>query len=256
MFFSPPRPRVLAHRGYVPSDTEGVRISENTLGSFAAAIAAGAEYIETDAHATRDGVAVLVHDQTFVDHAGRTHRVADLTAEELVALPLPCGSVIPSLTDALAEFPLTRFNIDVKERAAIDAVADALREEEAFNRVLVTSFSSARRQGVIEQVPGAFSGAGRSDVLRVLLLAMLRRDAALSAMIRTVQAVQLPGRGMWKRILSEKVIKRIQSASIEVHIWTVNDEAEMRFWLARGADGLVTDETALAVRVVRELNDL
>lgn len=256
MYFSPAKPRVLAHRGYVASDeVQQEKHSENTLGAFAAAVALGAEYIETDAHATRDEVAVLVHDSTFVDSAGRTHRVRDLTYEQLQEVPLPCGSPIPSFASALQRFPGTRFNIDVKEHAAIDPVARAIQEEEAYNRVLVTSFSTARRQGVIAQVPGAFSGAGRNDVLRVLWLAAMRRDERLLALSRFVQAVQLPGSRLGKRILSEQLISRIQRASIEVHVWTVNDEAEMRFWLGRGVDGLVTDETELALRVVREVTE-
>lgn len=256
MFFSAPRPRVLAHRGFIASDNRHERslATENTLEAFAAAVDLGAHYIETDAHATRDRVAVLVHDPAFVDQSGRTHRVADLTFAQLSEIPLPCGSRVPSLAEALELFPETRFNIDVKEQDAVDPVAGAIQATESYNRVLVTSFSSARRKGVLAQVPGTFSGAGRNDVIRVLLLALTRQDESLQEQSRFIQAVQLPGNSLGKRVLTERVIARIQRASIEVHVWTVNEEAEMKFWLSRGVDGLVTDQTELALRVVREAN--
>ena len=52
----PDRPLRIAHRG-MPR-----RLRENTLPSFAAALAAGADGIELDVHATSDGVVVVHHD--------------------------------------------------------------------------------------------------------------------------------------------------------------------------------------------------
>lgn len=256
MYFSPVKPRVLAHRGFVhaPRDDGAPAPSENTLSAFASAVEQGAQYIETDAHATSDGIAVLVHDPTFMDGFGKTHRVRELTFEETQRHLLPCGSAVPSLAEALLHFPTTRFNIDVKDAAAVDPVARAITETESFNRVLVTSFSSSRKMRVQQQVAGVFAGAGRAEVIRVLTGALMGRDAALEAMSRSVQAVQLPGSALGKRLFSRRVLSRIQRAAIEVHIWTVNEEADMRFWLDRGVDGLVTDQTALALRVVREVS--
>lgn len=239
---------------HAPRSSKKPAPSENTIAAFSSAVELGAAYIETDAHATRDGVAVLVHDPTFVDGFGRTHRVSEITFEEMRTLLLPCGSAIPSLSEALLRFSETRFNLDVKDAAAVDPVARAITETESFNRVLVTSFASSRKLGVQQQVPGVFAGAGRSEVVKVLTRALLGRDAALETMSRSVQAVQLPGNALGKRILSHQVVSRIQRAGIEVHIWTVNEEAEMRFWLERGVDGLVTDQASLALRVVREVS--
>ena len=66
---------VLAHRGY------HAELPENTLVAFEAAVALGADGIETDVQVTRDGVPVLFHDTTI-----RGQPVAGFTHAELCRL--------------------------------------------------------------------------------------------------------------------------------------------------------------------------
>src|SRR5690606_34930409 len=74
-------PRVLAHRGFVPPDAEG--IVENTAAAFGAAHAAGAVYVESDCHLTADGEVVLFHDEDLRRVAGDPRAVAAVTFREL-----------------------------------------------------------------------------------------------------------------------------------------------------------------------------
>lgn len=55
----PPVIRYIAHRGY------HVQAPENTMPAFAAAAEAGYQFLESDVHFTKDGVAVLCHDSTI-----------------------------------------------------------------------------------------------------------------------------------------------------------------------------------------------
>src|SRR6185436_2253121 len=55
-FFALPRPLAIGHRGCAGE------VPENTIASFARAVADGAVVIETDVHMTRDRVPVLLHD--------------------------------------------------------------------------------------------------------------------------------------------------------------------------------------------------
>ena len=73
-YFSPALPRVLAHRGLA------VDAPENTLLAFAHALAIGVEHLETDVHASRDGVAVIAHDADLDRVAGIPGRVGERTA--------------------------------------------------------------------------------------------------------------------------------------------------------------------------------
>ena len=76
-YLSPARPRVFAHRGLA------LDAPENTLLAFAKAIAIGAEYIETDVHASHDGFPVVAHDPDLTRVAGRDVKVEQLSMAEL-----------------------------------------------------------------------------------------------------------------------------------------------------------------------------
>src|SRR5690606_37911373 len=119
---------------------------ENTLLAFAKALAVGVTHIETDVHATADGVAVIAHDETLDRVADRTVRVDQLTMTELRRVDLGEGQGFCSLTEALDAFPDARFNIDLKSSASLAPTVAAIREHRAAERVLVTSFSDSRRR--------------------------------------------------------------------------------------------------------------
>ena len=74
----PPSPlQLIAHRGYAR------HYPENTLVAFAAAVQAGARFIETDVQLSADGVPVLFHDRTLARVCARPGAVHDYTAAEL-----------------------------------------------------------------------------------------------------------------------------------------------------------------------------
>jgi hypothetical protein len=110
-----PRPRVFAHRGLVPVDVP--EIAENSFAAVAAAHAAGAVYVESDCHLTRDGVVVLFHDDDLSRVTGDPRLVRDVTERELADLMAHRGGLI-GFEQALDAFPGVRFNIDVKADAA------------------------------------------------------------------------------------------------------------------------------------------
>src|SRR5690606_13589835 len=84
-FFSPASPRVRAHRGLA------VEAPDNTMLSYLKALSVGADYIETDVHASSDRVSVIAHDETLSRVAGRPVRVDHLTMAELRRVDLGEG---------------------------------------------------------------------------------------------------------------------------------------------------------------------
>ncbi|QEO12993.1 glycerophosphodiester phosphodiesterase [Agromyces intestinalis] len=242
-YFSPEGPRVLAHRGLA------VDAPENTLTAFEAAVRSGAAYVETDVHRSRDGVAVVSHDPTLDRVAGHRVRVGDLTAAELAAIDLGRGAGLPTLADALAAFPDTRFNIDVKEAAAVDATVDAVRSTGSIDRILLTSFDDARRRRLAGMLPGVATSVGSAGVVRALLTGRFGATAMRRA-VRGAAALQVPERAGRVRIVSPGFVRAAHAAGLEVHVWTVNEPDDMRRLLAYGVDGLVTDRCDLALEIV------
>ena len=126
-------PRVIAHRGLA------IDAPENTLLAFARALTAGATHLETDVHASADGVAVVAHDPDLSRVAGRSVHVAQLTMPALRRIDLGHGQGFCSLAEALDAFPQARFNIDVKDARAAAPAVDVIRAARATERVLITS---------------------------------------------------------------------------------------------------------------------
>ncbi len=245
-YFDTALPHVLAHRGL---HTE---VPENTLEAFRLALAAGATHIETDAHASADGVAVLVHDPTIVV-GGRTIVVADLTAAELAALDLGAGEGIPSLESVLVALPEARFNIDVKITEAVGPVAHAIEIANASQRVLIASFKAARRTGTLRRLTGVATSSSATTSLLAVLLATVGLTRLGARALARVDAVQLPTTMFKIPVFTPRFIRMCHRAGVVVHAWTINEPDQMRKLLERGLDGIVTDRADLASDVVAQL---
>lgn len=238
---------MLAHRGLA------IDAPENTMLAFERAVRARAEYLETDVHVSADGAAVLAHDATLQRVAvGRAERVADLALAELRRVDLGAGQGFATLGELLHAFPGVRLNIDVKTDAAVAATVEAVRRADAADRVLLTAFSDARRRRLASMLPGVAASAGRASVLRAHAASVARNAPLMRRAVAGANALQIPERVGRLRLLSPALVDTAHAAGLEVHVWTVNEEAEMRRLLALGIDGIVTDRADLALRVISE----
>lgn len=244
-YFSPARPRVLAHRGLA------LEAPENTFLAFAHALALGVEFIETDVHASVDGVAMITHDPDLSRVLGRPEKVSDLSAAELAELDLGEGQHMPTLAEVLDVFPEARFNVDVKIAEAIPSTVESIVALRAERRVLVTSFSERRRRAVLAQLPAVATSASGPVFAGALLAASVRGGAAVRAALRGIQAVQIPERALGMNTVSPGRLRQYHAAGVEVHVWTINEPASMHRLLDLGVDGLVTDRADIAIDVVR-----
>lgn len=222
---------------------------ENTAGAFAAAHAAGAEYIETDCRVTADGDVVLFHDVTLARLLGDPRPVSSVPTNELSELLAPHGGLL-TVADALEGFPETRFNIDVKTDAAIEPLGAILAGH--THRVLVTSFSDARRRRTVAAVMAAgatlrpATSGGQQTIAALRILSALRLSPA--RLLRDIDAVQIPEHYGPLRVFTSALVRGAARASVEVHVWTVNDPEHMHRLVSAGADGIVTDRADVAVR--------
>lgn len=246
-FFVGDPPRVLAHRGLA---TEA---PENTLLAFASAVGLGVTYLETDVHASADGVAVIAHDPELTRvAAGRHEKVSELSVAELAKVDLGEGQHMPTLVEALDAFPDARFNIDLKSAGSVAAAVAAVRATRAEHRVLLTSFSERRRRAAVRLLPEVATSASGPRFAVALLASVVRGGPAIRAALRGLHAVQIPERALGLDTVSPARVKAFQAAGVEVHVWTVNDPLQMRELLDRGVDGIVTDRADLAMELLAE----
>ena len=240
-------PIPIVHRG-APLDHDG-RLVENTLAAFERAYQRGFRYFETDVHATRDGVLVACHDRTLRRVAGERARIAALNWSEISRV-LVADEPLPLLEDLLAAFPDVRFNIDPKSDAAVRPLVDALRSATTLDRVCVASFSDRRLRWVRAALgPRVCTAAGPRE-LRTATYQTARSQPVLLPGVNVLQIPRFltrPTRTRWRGPRTD-LLEAAQRVGIPVHVWTVNDEAEMDGLLARGVDGLMSDELGSLAR--------
>lgn len=245
-YFSTPLPRVFAHRGLA------VDAPENTPLAFAHALSAGVTHIETDVHVTADGVAVISHDPDLRRVAGRDVRVGQLTMAELRRVDLGHAQGFVSLAEALDGFPEARFNIDVKVAGAAHPTVKAVAAAGAVDRVLIASFDDDTRLRAVAGLPGVATSASTKAIVKAIGGLTLGRTAVLRRALLGVDAVQIPVSYGPLKLVTERNVRLLRAAGVEVHVWTINDAATMGRLLDLGVDGLVTDRADIALGLVRD----
>jgi glycerophosphoryl diester phosphodiesterase len=230
-FLDGPAPLAFAHRGGSPG-------GENTAEAFAHAIALGYRYVETDVHATADGVPVAFHDRTLDRVAGVAGRIADLRWADLATIRVGGARAVPRLDDILAAWPSIRFNIDVKADAGAAPVVEAIRRAGAPDRVLLASFSDARLARLRALAPDIATSLGMRGVAR------LRAASLIGVLVRlpaSVVAAQVPLRHGWLTVVDRRFVAYAHRLGLQVHVWTIDDPATMNRLLDLGVDGIMTD---------------
>jgi glycerophosphoryl diester phosphodiesterase len=238
-----------AHRGgaYHP-EIEGL---ENTLAAFRHAADLGYQYLETDVHATSDGVLLAFHDAVLdrvSDHRGE---IADLTAAQVAAALVGGRERVPTLAQLFDEFPEARFNIDLKAAAAVPLLAAFIAERDAWDRVLIGSFSAKRLREFRRLTGGRVPTSAHPWEVAVWRLCPSGRLADRITHGQ-VAALQVPHRRARVAITTRGLVRRAHRAGKHVHVWTVDDHREMRVLLDLGVDGLMTDRTDILRAVLVE----
>ena len=243
-FLGEATPRILAHRGFVPPDSENV--AENSVAALAAGRATGTLYLESDCHLTADGDVVLFHDDDLRRVTGDPRRVADVRTRELTDIMSTRGG-LAVLPDVLQAFPDARFNLDVKADAAAHQVGTLVARE--AHRVLLTSFSDRRREVALaaarSQGGEPATSAGSRTLAGVLAALAARLPRLAARRLDGVDALQIPERHRGIPILTRRLLDLAHARGIEVHVWTVNDPDAMTRLIGVGVDGIVTDRADL-----------
>lgn len=206
--------------------------------AFQAAVDAGYRYLETDAHVTADGVCLAFHDDRLDRVTDRAGVIAELPWAEVRAARVDGVEPIPLLEDLLGAFPEARVNIDTKADASVDAVADVLRRTDAVERACIGSFSDARLKRIRELVgPTLCTSLGPKAIAR------LRGGSFGLPGAKGIDGAcaQVPHRVKGVTVVDERFVATAHRIGLQVHVWTIDDEAEMHELLDLGVDGLMTD---------------
>jgi glycerophosphoryl diester phosphodiesterase len=255
------RPIGFAHRGFTPASSPpgaGAHLHawENTIEAFRAAMDLGLRHLETDVHATVDGVPVFLHDPDLSRTAGRDVAVSTVTWAELAEVRVAGQYAVPRVEEVLQALPEAVLNIDVKDPRAVRPLAAAIAGAGAQERVLVASFDGRRARAVQRLVPGVARSAGMVGSAAARLSAAVDRVSrrlGQSMLLRAAagaDALQLPERAGRLRVVTPRLVSLAHDVGVQVHVWTVDDPADMERLLDLGVDGLMSDRADLLSQVL------
>lgn len=255
------RPLILGHRGAAG------HLPENTLPSFQQAVDWGVDGLELDIHLTADGVLVVCHDE-FVDRTTNGRGlIKEKTLAELKQLDAGYhwtsdggqtfpfrgqGFTIPTLEEVFAAFPERWINIDMKQqepplvRPFIDLIHRYGREQD----VMVGSFHAAAVDAFRRGLPEAASVASLPETRRLFILSRLGLGRLYGGGGQAVQPSEYNGR---LHVVTPRFIQAVHRCGLALHVWTVNDPADMQRLAAWGVDGLITDYPDRALRLFGRL---
>ena len=237
---------------------------ENTIESFAQAVAAGADAIEFDVHVSADGIAVVHHDPTLMRTTDGTGEIARLNYDALRRVDAGAnftkdgktfpyrgaGHRIPRFEEVVEAFPSTPLLIEIKDPLASVPVRRIIEEKKAIDRVVVDSFKPGALR--VFEDSGIALGASRDGIIRVMRESLGGRGLGkpgFKALCTPLSYYGMP--------LPVKRFARIaRKYDVRVHVWTVNDTRVAReLWLA-GVNGIISDDPALMLEERKLVNAL
>lgn len=227
-------PIALAHRGGNEAATE------NSMEAFEDAVQLGFRYLETDTHATADGVLVAFHDDVLERVTDRVGAIAEMEWSELRTVRMLGGESIVRLDELLGAWSDVNFNIDPKTDEAAGRLPDVLRRVGlGLERVCVGSFSQTRLEALRKIMgPGLCTSMGPREVAR-----LRAQSWGVPKILGDFEAdcAQVPVRQGPIPVADERFVARAHALNLQVHVWTINDADEMHRLLDIGVDGIVTD---------------
>jgi glycerophosphoryl diester phosphodiesterase len=255
------RPRVIAHQG-----GDGVWPGD-TLFAFEKAVEIGADVLEMDAHITKDGHIVLMHDETVDRTTDGTGRIEEMTLAELQELDAAYdwsndggqtfpyrgqGIRVPTLAEVFEKFPQMHYAIEIKlSETPIDVpLCELIRLYNMQDKVLVASFHDEAMQNFRAICPEVATSASRGEVTRFVLLGKVFLSGLVAPGYEAIQPPFDPEESLNIPIMTRRFIREAHAKNIKVEPWTVDDPDLMKQYIEWGVDGIITDRPDLMVEIL------
>lgn len=239
-----PRTKIWAHRGasgYAP---------ENTIEAFRVAIEMGVDGIELDVQYTKDRQLVVIHDE-FIDRVSDGHgRVIDYTLEDLRQFhfnrthPEYADCMIPTLEEVLILMKPTGMTVNIELKTGVnfydgieDSVLRLVDKLEMQEQVIYSSFNHYSVEKIKQLCPSAHTGFLYADgTLDMAAYAAKHQVEALHPSVVNTQYIDL--------------ISDCRENGIKLHVWTVNDQQDMKRMVQLGVDAVITNYPDVAYEII------
>ena len=218
-----------------------------------------ADILEMDVRRTADGKVVVIHDATVDRTCDGSGAVRELPWSEVRSLDAGYrfrdlagdhafrgrGIRVPLLDEVLETFPRIRMNVEAKTRGVAPLLVETIRRHGARGRVLM----AAEREGARPSRHGYRGphGASRRQI-RLFYLLHCRPLGFLHT--PRADALQVPDEWEGRRVVTPRFVEEAHRRNIPVHVWTIDEAADMRRLLSWGVDGIQSDRLDRLARVL------
>jgi glycerophosphoryl diester phosphodiesterase len=217
-------------------------------------------------HLTKDGVLVLMHDQTVDRTTDGIGAIRDLTLAEIEQLDAGYdfstdngqtfpfrgqGLTVPTLEELFQAFPDKRFGIEIKQTEPIETAerfCALIRQYHLESSVLVSSFRQTNMDEFRKACPEVATSATQEEVTVFFVLNSIGLSAAYTP---NYNSLQVPETFSIFTVLTPQFVAGAHGRGLAVQPWTINDEADLKRILALGVDGINTDNPDRLLNLLR-----
>lgn len=224
-------PLIIGHRG------ASAVAPENTIAAFREAIAAGADGIEFDVRLTRDGVPVIIHDNSLYRTARLPHRIADLTRSELEQI----DPSVPSLEQLFTLFESNDLGLYLEMKC--DSPAEHVPLAKACCKMIVDY--SFKDRVMIECFDLNALAVVKNVDSEIKTAALFHRSFfPEQRVIEKALAIEASAVALHYRLAREPLVQKAKDAGLHVAVWTVDDPSWVDRAKSTGIDALITNNPA------------
>lgn len=251
-------PLVIAHQGgdgLWPGDT---------LFAYERAVELGVDVLEMDIHITRDGVLVLMHDETVdrtTDGIGEIESMTlaelkqldagyDWSADEGQTFPFRGQGVqVTTLEEVFQSFPDKHMTIEIKKSNAsmIRPFCDLIRKYDMQDKVLAASFYDDKIKEFRAECPEVATSSAKQETTAFVILSKAFLGGFYSPKFI---ALQVPEESGGITVMTEGFVRAAHSSGLAVEPWTINDQEAMKKFINWGVDGIITDRPDLMLELL------
>ena len=190
-------------------------------------------------HATADGVVIAFHDDRLDRVTDATGVIGELPWVQVSQARIGGREPIPTLAAVLDAFPTLNLNIDLKADSVVEPALEVIAAAGAQRRVCLGSFDERRIRRAYALSGGRVATA--HSKIGTLAVKLSPASWLARALAGPGVALQIPEVHDGLRILTPALLRHAHALDKDVHVWTVDDAADMHRLLDLGVDGIVSD---------------
>lgn len=241
---------------------------EHTMIAYEQALEDGADVLELDVHSTKDGVLVIMHDDTVDDTTDGTGAIKDMTYAEIQELDAAyrfttdggetfpyrgMGHGVPTLQEVFEAYPNEPYVIEIKQEtpSIIDPFVAMVEKHGILDQMVGAGFDYATVLALRAAAPDMDTSMSEEEATTFFVESA--QDELSPSYVPPADFLQVPTERGGIQVLHDNFVPTAHALGIKVHIWTINDAEEMRTLIEDfDVDGIITDDVATLTQVIAE----